>query len=105
MQILSSLGTGNFIAISKDECPCENDANSGCDLKECSYSMHANDLCEANQQLPDGNPNFDIKNCAMLQDVFRYVEGIPMSINKHWTVSAGIMYFNKLNQRIPIFIF
>ena len=65
---------GSFVAIPTNECPCTVDDDQGCDrLEECSYSMSSNDLCEADQILPDGNSNYDINNCLPSQDVFRYV--------------------------------
>ena len=70
-----TLGIGYFIGILREECPCTDDAQSGCDLPECSYSLSNNDLCEAERTLPDGNSNYDINNCPGDYDVFRYVSG------------------------------
>ena len=72
---IATLGIGYFVGISRDECPCTDDAQSGCDLPECSYSLSNNDLCEAERALPDGNDNYDINNCPGDYDVFRYVSG------------------------------
>ena len=36
--------------------------------------MKNNDLCQADQALPDGNTYFDVNNCFGY-DVFQYVEG------------------------------
>ena len=76
-----TLGIGYFIGILRDECPCTDDAQSGCDLPECSYSLSNYDLCEAERTLPDGNSNFDINNCPGDYDVFRYVSGKLSFIN------------------------
>ena len=32
-------------------------------MEECHIDMADRSLCEADQQLPDGNPNFEINNC------------------------------------------
>ena len=71
-----SLGTRSFVVISRQECPCfRKDDRSDCKrLPECSNNMKNNDLCQADQALPDGNTYFDVNNCFGY-DVFQYVEG------------------------------
>ena len=65
-----------FVAVSEEDCPCSDKDDSGCkSLPECSSSMNENDLCEADQKLPDGNTNFNVNNCAAFYDVFRYKGG------------------------------
>ena len=65
-----------FVAVSEEDCPCSDKDDSGCkSLPECSSSMNENDLCEADQKLPDGNENFNVNNCAAFYDVFRYIGG------------------------------
>ena len=85
-----TLGIGYFIGILRDECPCTDDAQSGCDLPECSYSLSNNDLCEAERTLPDGNSNYDINNCPGDYDVFRYVSGNLSFINMIPTTNITI---------------
>ena len=66
----------NFVEVSEEDCPCRDNDDFGCkSLPECSYSMKENDLCEADQKLPDGNENFNVNNCAAFYDVFRYKGG------------------------------
>ena len=66
----------HFVAVSEVDCPCNDNDNSGCiTLPECMYSMSKNDLCQANQTLPDGNVNYNINNCPGGSDVFRYNGG------------------------------
>ena len=38
-------------------------------------SMKENDLCEADQKLPDGNDYYDVNNCPGNYDIFRKNEG------------------------------
>ena len=69
---------GRFLPIPQNECPCSRYNTSGCDnLPECTYSMAVNDLCEADQALPDGNENYSVDNCPPRNDVFRFVTGKP----------------------------
>ena len=65
-----SLDTGFFVSITRDDCPVAPES-----LPECSYSMTDNELCEANETLPDGTTNFEVDNCPNDFDVFRYVLG------------------------------
>ena len=63
--------------VSEADCPCGDNDESGCSsLPECLYSMNKNDLCEANQTLPDENDDYDINNCPGGSDVFIYKGGI-----------------------------
>ena len=76
--ILSNLGDGRFLAVSRAECPCTYHNNHGCDLPECSSKFNdnclsQNDLCEADHSLPGGFSDYDINNCPNGMDVFRYV--------------------------------
>ena len=65
-----------FVAVSEEDCPCSDKDDSGCkSLPECLSIMNENDLCEADQKLPDGNTNFNVNNCAAFYDVFRYKGG------------------------------
>jgi len=50
-----------FEALQPNECP--NVLKSGCGLPECSADMAHGDLCETGGPLPDGNSNWDIRNC------------------------------------------
>jgi hypothetical protein len=40
-------------------------------LPECTLGMAENDLCQANQVLPNGDANYEINNCYTW-DVFRF---------------------------------
>ena len=45
-------------------------------LPECSWDMHNNELCDADQTLPDGNINFEVDNCVQGEihfDVFKKI--------------------------------
>ena len=75
LEIKPTLADRQFVAIPRHECPCTDDDNSGCNLDECSYNMSPNDLCEADDPLPDGNANYDINNCPLTKEVFRCVLG------------------------------
>ena len=76
---------GRFLAIPQNECPCSRYNTSGCDnLPECTYSMAVNDLCEADQALPDGNENYSVDNCPPRNDVFRFVTGKPFFGKKRY---------------------
>jgi len=50
-----------FEALQPNECPNSNKAK--CGLPECSADMAHGDICQADGPLPDGNSNFDIRNC------------------------------------------
>ena len=63
----------DYVAVSSSECP-STCGGSGCDLPECSYDMHNNELCEADKTLPDSNFIFDINNCGEY-DVFTCLKG------------------------------
>ena len=76
--IISNLGDGRFLAVSRAECPCTDHNHRGCDLPECSSKFYdnclsQNDLCEADRSLPGGFSDYDINNCPIGMDVFRYV--------------------------------
>ena len=58
-----------FVAVHPDECP----ANT--DLPKCTLDMELDELCEADQALPDGNENYSVDNCPPRNDVFRFVTG------------------------------
>ena len=65
-----------FTAVSEADCPCTNQDKSGCRyLPKCVMSMKENDLCEADQKLPDGNDYYDVNNCPGNYDIFRKNEG------------------------------
>ena len=67
-----------FIPLSKMECPEE--AVYG-NYKKCSWDMNDNDICIADQTLPDGNPSWDVKNCIVWKNrpynesLFKCVKG------------------------------
>ena len=63
----------SFVAIASDECPCNDDDDSGCDLADCSYGMKNDELCEADLLLPDISSKMDIDNCPGDYDIFRCV--------------------------------
>lgn len=66
----------NFEQVSKDKCPCNDTDVSVChNLPECSYDMTINELCEANNKLPDNNKEYDVNNCPGDSDVFKYKGG------------------------------
>ena len=44
-------------------------------MTQCFASMNENDLCEADNILPDGNTNFEMNNCYPDWDVFKCVRG------------------------------
>ena len=46
--------------------------------------MAVNDLCEADQALPDGNENYSVDNCPPRNDVFRFVTGKPFFGKKRY---------------------
>ena len=71
----SLLGTVSFVAISSSECPCNENDLTKCKLPECSISMSNNELCEADQILPDGNGEYNINNCPANYDIFRCARG------------------------------
>ena len=62
-----------FEPVSASECPCTNSDPSGCNLPECSSDTDLNALCEADQVLPDTNPNYDVNNCPGGYDVFTHI--------------------------------
>ena len=65
-----------FVAVSEEDCPCSDKDDSGCkSLPECLSIMNENDLCEADQKLPDGNDYYDVNNCPGNYDIFRKNEG------------------------------
>ena len=80
-KVVESYRTGGplhsqFVAVSEEDCPCSDKDDSGCkSLPECSSSMNENDLCEADQKLPDRNENVNVNNCAAFYDVFRFKGG------------------------------
>jgi len=57
----------DWVPVDASDCPSDN----GRYLGQCTTSMSAGDLCEADLVLPNGNSNFDINNCDAY-DVFRY---------------------------------
>ena len=61
----------SFVPVSPAECPSDFDFP----LAECSNSMHHNELCEADQTLPDGNTIYDVDNCQLSHDVFKCMKG------------------------------
>ena len=65
------LGPCVFKAVSASECP----SNGNGDLPDCTISMNNNDLCEAEQTLPDGNSHFEVNNCPGDYDIFKCVKG------------------------------
>ena len=70
------LATVKFIAVTIDECPCKNENDlEKCKLPECSPSMSPDELCEADQILPDGNDDYNVDNCPGNFDIFKCARG------------------------------
>ena len=61
-----------FEEIPSSDCPTNFSEIS--DLPECTSFMAPGSLCEADLPLPDGNSNYDVKNCDG-RDVFQCGQG------------------------------
>ena len=70
------------MSISRQECPCNDNDTSGCNLRECSDTIEVNGLCEADKTLPGGTSTYDVDNCPGGYDVFRRVPGKLFDIQK-----------------------
>ena len=56
---LTTIAECIFLPLSAAKCPREGLE----EMEECHIDMPDHSLCEADQHLPDGNPNFEINNC------------------------------------------
>jgi len=77
-----------FEALQPNECP--NVIKLACGLPECSADMAHGDLCQADGPLPDGNSNFDIRNCycdmnTSEYDVFKCNRHTPETKWSDWS--------------------
>ena len=85
-------GSGPFVSIPRQECPCNETDTSGCNLSECSNGIEENDLCEADKSLPGGTSTYDVDNCPGGYDVFRRVPGILFDIYNNDTSDLYVIY-------------
>ena len=91
-----------FVQVPENDCPCTANDTSECyKLPECSYDMNVNELCEADQILPDGQ-NYEVDNCPDNLDVFRRC--VRCSTDGKSNYSNKNVYSSRLqrkNQRYP----
>lgn len=59
-----------FQPVSTSSCPCSSEDTSGCNLPECADGMVGGQMCQADDVLPDGNPDYNIDNCPSGYDVW-----------------------------------
>ena len=74
LHYITFIVVGAFIAISPSNCPKHPEF-----LPECTWGINDGELCEADQELPDGNANYELNNCYIF-DVFSRVTGLIIDI-------------------------
>ena len=76
------------------ECPCTDQDISGCDLPRCSSNTYLNSLCEANDDLPDGNTNYNVKNCPRGHNVFERIKkgSLPQGRTIQFAVIVDLIF-------------
>ncbi|CAK0801957.1 unnamed protein product, partial [Prorocentrum cordatum] len=64
-----------FEAVSLNDCPCTDGDHTGCDMPECVMTMEVGQMCEADADLPNGDPrSFEQNNCYGGLDIWRAVK-------------------------------